>query len=449
MNGVKISAEEMLEEISDELIVYLKQGSIKINSFLKKLDLNINNLEQLLRIHFLLKPKVKDFIEELPYLIRNIKTSTQKNNREVNGEIRGRIDWQATIAHRSKSNFTDKNRFVCQQVDKDFNIKENLVLKKFLNIIDGILTNDLNNSWTDYQWLSEWFSSDGLFNSFDQIINRNIYLKRINLDNIIITDRMINDSKKSRNVLYRKAAELLEFYNDYIENNSWQKNEEEIIKLLNKSFIRPKEKSILFELYWVIKLIRANAREYSLELLGGGDNLTAEWLKGNYKYSLYHDSTASKDLNWKVDLTEIINSEDPYLKRKASSYREAVEISSIFNSKLSSSYWSGRPDIIIEIRNRSDNSLEKVVVAEVKYTINHETAKGGLKELLDYLYLVKDSNQQYFDLSENEIELEGLLLVDQITTENDFFKVLKIEKNRNNLSYKKLESRKIILEHIK
>ena len=236
MNVDKISAEEMLAEISDELIIYLKQGTIKINSFLKKLDLNINNLEQILRIHFLLKPKVKNFIEELPYLIRNIKTSTQKNNREVNGEIRGRIDWQATIAHRSKSNFTDKSRFVCQQVDKDFNIKENLVLKKFLNIIDEILINDLNSIWSDYQWLSDWFSSDGLFNSFDQIINKNIYLQRINLDNIIITDRMINDSKKSRNVLYRKAAELLEFYNDYIENNSWQENEEEIIKFMEENF---------------------------------------------------------------------------------------------------------------------------------------------------------------------------------------------------------------------
>jgi hypothetical protein len=443
VNALKISAEEMLEEISDELIVYLKQGSIKIDSFLKKLDLNINNLDQLLRIHFLLKPKVKNFIEELPYLIRNIKTSTQKNNREVNGEIRGRIDWQATIAHRSKSNFTDKSRFVCQQVDKDFNIKENLVLKKFLNIVDEILINDLNSSWSDYQWLSDWFSSDGLFNSFDQIINKNIYLKRINLDNIIITDRMINDSKKSRNILYRKAAELLEFYNDYIENKNWQENEEEIIKLLNKSFIQPKEESVLFELYWVIKLIRANAGDYSLELLGGGDNLTAEWFRVNYKYSLYHDSTASKELNWKVDLAEISNSPVPYLKRKASSYREAVGISSVFNSKLSSSYWSGRPDIIIEIRNRSDNSLKKIVLAEVKHTRNHETAKGGLKELLDYIYLVKDSNKQYFDLSQNEIEIEGLLLVDQITNENDIFKALKIKKYKDSLNHKQIKSRKI------
>lgn len=445
MSSRKITAEAMLEEISDELIIYLKQGSIKVDSFFKKIDLNINNFDQLLRIHFLLKEEVKEFIEDLPHLIRNIKTSTQKTNREVNGEIRGRIDWQATISNRSKNAYTNKNTFVCQQVDKDYNIKENLVLKKFLNIINKILYNDLNSSWNDYTWLSDWFNKDGLFKNFEQIMNKNVYLKRISLDNIIISERMIVDSKKSRNYLYRKAAELLEFYYDYIENNSWQKNEEEIIKLLNKSFIQPEKDSVLFELYWVIKLIRANAGDYSLELLGGGDNLTAQWYRGNYKYSLYHDSTASKDLNWKVDLAEISSSPDPYLKRKVSSYREALEISSIFNSKLSSSYWSGRPDIIIEIRNRNDNSLKKLVVAEVKYTINHETAKGGLKELLDYLYLVKDSNHQYFDLRENKIEIEGLLLVDQITNENDIFKALKIKKIQDQTSFKELTNRVIIL----
>jgi hypothetical protein len=441
-----MTAEDMLEEISDELIIYLKQGSIRVDSFLKKVDLNINNFEQLLRIHFLLKEEVKEFIEDLPYLIRNIKTSTQKTNREVNGEIRGRIDWQATIAHRSKSNFSDQSRFVCQQVDKDFNIKENLVLKKFLNIINNILYNDLNSSWNDYSWLSDWFNNDGLFKKFEQIMSKNVYLKRISLDNTIITERMIADSKKSRNFLYRRAAELLEFYFDYIENNSWKdKSEEnkEILDLLNKSFIKPEKDSVLFELYWVIQLIRANARGYKLNLLDGSSNLTAEWLRGNYKYSLYHDSTASNELNWNVDLNEIMNSSNSYLKRKALSYENAKKISNIFNSEINSSYWSGRPDIIIEIRKRSDNSLKKIVLAEVKYTRNHETAKGGLKELLDYIYLVKDSNKQYLDLEQNEIEIEGLLLVDQITKEDRIFNALKIKKYKDILNYGQFESRKI------
>ncbi|CCU78694.1 hypothetical protein HSACCH_00833 [Halanaerobium saccharolyticum subsp. saccharolyticum DSM 6643] len=441
----KLKPEEMIKEIADMLIIYLKQGNtVKLDSYIKKLNLNINNFDQLLRIHFLLNKDVMSFIEELPHLIRNIKTSTQKNNREVNGEIRGRIDWQATIANRCKNNFNDKSRFVCQQVDKDFNIKENLVLKKFLKIIDEILINDLKRSWSDYHWLSNWFENDGLFNSFDQIINRNIYLKRINLDNVIVTDRMINDSKKSRNILYRKAAELLKLYYNYVENNIWQENEEKIIKLLNDSFIKPQKDSVLFELYWVMKLIETNTNKYSLELLDKKSNLTAEWSKGNYKYSLYHDSTGSDELNWKVKLSEVENSCNSYLKRKALSYKNAKKISSIFNSEITSSYWNGRPDIIIEIRNRSDNSLKKIIVAEVKYTRNNDTAKKGLKELLDYMYLIKDSNEKYLDLSQNEIEIEGLLLVDQIKNKDNIFKALKIKKSQDEINFEKSYNKKII-----
>ena len=446
MGSNKITAEAMLEEISDELIIYLKQGSIRVDSFLKKVDLNINNFEQLLRIHFLLKEEVKEFIEDLPYLIRNIKTSTQKTNREVNGEIRGRIDWQATISNRSKNAYTNSNTFVCQQVDKDFNIKENLVLKKFLNILNNILYNDLNSSWNDYSWLSDWFNNDGLFKNFEQIMSKNVYLKRISLDNTIISERMIADSKKSRNSLYRRAAELLEFYFDYIENNSWKNRDEEnnkILELLRKSFIKPEKDSVLFELYWVIQLIRANANEYKLNLLDGSSNLTAEWLRGDYEYRLYHDSTASNELYWNVDLNEIKNSSNSYLKRKALSYKNAQKISNVFNSEISSSYWSGRPDIIIEIRNRSDNSLKKIVLAEVKHTRNHETAKSGLKELLNYIYLVKDNNKQYFDLDQNEVVIEGLLLVDQINKEDRTFKALKIKKYKDSLNHEQIKSRKI------
>ncbi|WP_041606948.1 hypothetical protein [Halanaerobium praevalens] len=277
-------------------------------------------------------------------------------------------------------------------------------------------------------------------------MSKNVYLKKISLDNTIISERMIADTKKSRNYLYQKAAELLEFYLDYIENNSWKDRDEEskeILELLRNSFIKPEKDSVLFELYWVIKLLRVNAKGYKLNLLDGNSNLTAEWLRGNYKYSLYHDSTASKELNWNVDLNEINNSSNSYLKRKALSYKNAKKISSIFNSEISSSYWSGRPDIIIEIRNRSDNSLKKIILAEVKHTRNHETAKNGLKELLDYIYLIKDSNKKYFDISQAKIEIEGLLLVDQIKKEDKTFKALKIENSKNGLRHKELVHREI------
>ena len=87
----------MLEEISDKLIVYLKDGTLNLNTFIKKIDMNIDNMDQLLRIHFILREKVRKFIKKLPERIRNIKTSTQKINRQLRGEVRRKINLQETI----------------------------------------------------------------------------------------------------------------------------------------------------------------------------------------------------------------------------------------------------------------------------------------------------------------------------------------------------------------
>ncbi|MFN2363904.1 MAG: hypothetical protein ABR596_06355, partial [Halarsenatibacteraceae bacterium] len=118
MTGHKISREQMLVEISDKLIIYLKNGNISTESFLKKIDPNIKNFKHLIRIHFLLHEDVKAFISSLPVEIRNIKTSTRKENRLYQGEVRGRINWQGTIASRYRSGYPDSTAYVCQETSK-------------------------------------------------------------------------------------------------------------------------------------------------------------------------------------------------------------------------------------------------------------------------------------------------------------------------------------------
>ena len=56
---MKRTPEELIEEISDFLIVYMKAGKLGINSFINKAHLQLSQLEQLLQIHFLLKEEVK------------------------------------------------------------------------------------------------------------------------------------------------------------------------------------------------------------------------------------------------------------------------------------------------------------------------------------------------------------------------------------------------------
>lgn len=64
-DNMKLQAEDILKEIADDLIIYLKAGKINCNSFLQNLNIQINNLEQLLRIHFLIHKDVKEFVREL------------------------------------------------------------------------------------------------------------------------------------------------------------------------------------------------------------------------------------------------------------------------------------------------------------------------------------------------------------------------------------------------
>ena len=104
----------------------------------------------------------------------------------------------------------------------------------------------------DHKWLGE----EDLAYNLDDIYYRNIYLNKIDISEVIISDRMIQDTKKSRNILYQEAAELLEYYKYFINEEGWKQNKAEIISLLNETFIKPQKERMLFELYWAIKIIQ-------------------------------------------------------------------------------------------------------------------------------------------------------------------------------------------------
>ena len=102
---MKISSEKLLDEISDDLNQFLKYGNLA--PFAQEIDpnLNIDNVNKLLRIHFVLtrssdkiKVGVLDFVEELPQRLRRIKTTTRKEIELFEGEVRGRISWKHTIS---------------------------------------------------------------------------------------------------------------------------------------------------------------------------------------------------------------------------------------------------------------------------------------------------------------------------------------------------------------
>ena len=80
----------------------------------------------------------------------------------------------------------------------------------------------------------------------------------------------------------------------------------------------------------------------------------------------------------------------------------------------SDSLWGGRPDIVLEKYDENDN-LVSILMGEVKYTQDKGYAIQGLKELLEYMALIKSSGiyvEKYKDLFTKPKKLKGGLFLD-------------------------------------
>ena len=108
--------------------------------------MDIENIEKLLEIHFVLTRKdengeygIIDFVNQLDDRIRRFKTTIKPRNYTYNGRVKGKINWMNTFKERFNSYPQSKYLFVCDVKEKNFNTPENLVLKELLGIIYKIV----------------------------------------------------------------------------------------------------------------------------------------------------------------------------------------------------------------------------------------------------------------------------------------------------------------------
>jgi len=423
---MKTSKEVLLESIKEDLLVYLKAGKLSPIPFLNKLNLNIEKIEDLLKIHFLLKPEVKDYILKLPTMIRDLKVSTNLTQEINHNQIRGGIDWKETIRQRLNTNYKDKTLFSCNEKDKLYNTKENIVLKKFIEILYSIIFIDVNiKRFVSYDWYVE---GEEINRIVKEIYEKNVYMSRINIEGINVTDRMIEDVTKNRSKLYSDAAKLLRKYRQIINFIDY----EEIKKLFEKTFIEISDENTLFELYWIVRILKDNAHNEKMYIVDGTNNKIASWEEENLLYNIYHNSTGSDNIIFKIGFEEVENIENEYFKRMMAVVKKTHEITNeLFEDKdaFGNIFWSGRPDIIIEIIDKTTGRIVKVILGEVKYTTDREYMIQGLKELLEYVYYIKEKSikgMYIFDNPQSDIEVEGILFVDNIDfkpLQNEIIKV--------------------------
>jgi hypothetical protein len=428
---MKTSREQLIKEIGGELAAYLKGGKLNPSPFIRQLNLNIENLAQLLQIHFMMEEEVQDFIRLLGDRLRRVKTSTVTRNEIFFGEIKGSIDWQKTINERYKRNYRDNTIFSCNEKNRSYDIKENLVLKEFIEVLYKIFFVYIDFSRLEnYEWLKE---GSYLKNIVKEVYEKNIYLSKIKTEKSKVTDRMIEDTLKNRNHLYSESAKLLKLYRNLI---NFHLDEEEVYKLFADTFIYADRDETLFELYWVTKLIRDNAENHRLFLMDGNSSMVASWEKDEEIYEIYHDSAGGFDTVFQISLNEIETADNPFIKRKLQAINKTSELTALLlgddEGNRNKYLWRGRPDIIVNIRDKETKRLKRLILGEVKYTLSREYALEGLKELIEYVMFVKDNRGTYlYDNSQN-VNIQGVLFLDDISfnkIEDETIKVVAIKDN--------------------
>ena len=436
---------ELLEAIAEDFHTYLRRG-VRFERVIGSAhpELDIDDIETLLRIHFVLTDAgedessvgVLDFMRELEGRIRHMKTTTSRESIERRGEIRGRIDWQQTVKKRSRAGRIDEPIFVSRLPEEHYDIDENLVLKRLLTIIYDIVSGDLAYAIENpdgYDWLGRWVDTDtderGLnpepaAEMLERIYERNIYLQRIDVEDTEITDRTIESVKRSRSQFYREAAVLLDRYRQLMNH---ELDSEDAREILDHTLIAPENVEVLFELYWLFRILDAYDEVQYRVLTDQRDDPStiAIWDEDGSRYVISHNSTG-RGLTFNESPEGEVIEPDGYLYRMNEVLSRWQLLSeNIFDRHGRNSLWGGRPDIVLE-RQQEDESgvwvLEQVFIGEVKYTQNVDYVANGLRELLEYMAFVRHrtGDKEYVEGPEqvlDSVSVRGLLFVDDLGRE--------------------------------
>jgi hypothetical protein len=116
------------------------------------LDQRFEDYELLLDLHFILKPDVVEFVEQLSQRLRNVRTETKTVARTQRGGIDGHINWGSTVKARYSTNPNDRSLFVTENRSEGYDIPENIVLKRLLSIIYTTLRDADEYLKGNYDW---------------------------------------------------------------------------------------------------------------------------------------------------------------------------------------------------------------------------------------------------------------------------------------------------------
>jgi hypothetical protein len=419
---VKTPPEELASYVTDELVTYLGSGHLNEFALTSAIDfsgLDIEGLDQLKQLHFVLSDDVVEFIQKLPERLRRVKSVSQQTSQLERGAVRGKIDWQGTIQTRAKTGFDDRTLFVVDRPEVEYDIPENRVLKKLLAVIAEPLARDIEG--TTQEWRAAWDDADIV--RLQRTLANNVYLDALpSPAEITLSGRDLQSARESRHRLYAEAARLYRLYDDLLNDRL---NRPAVQELLRETLVVPTEPHRLFELCCVFGTIRRLQRAYgnlTLQRVEPGMDEVARLKSDEHRIDVYYDQTGplrfTEPLPSVAELQER-GADDRFIRlaRAAEKHQEAM--ATFLDQSSERLLYSGRPDVIILRYERHENGgkqLSDCVIGEAKYTESEATFSAGVRELLEYVAFAQNESEY---LDDSSVEVTGLIYSDGVETEID------------------------------
>jgi len=390
---------KLVSGLSQDILTYVMHGSFPEEHIAQEikpagLDERFDDYESLVRLHFVLKPAVVEFVEALPQRLRNVKTQAKRVTTVSRGRVDGRINWPATMKKRYSTNPGDSSLFVCDNRSESYDVAENIVLKRLLSVIYRTLEDCKEYLRADYQWVTErWHENLELIEEMQRIFERNVHVTRIrDPEEYEPTERMLQRAEAARTDVYIEAAELLRSF-----RSSMASDAESIAALLEETAITPDDEETLLELFVLFKFVSIieSLRDESFTLATvGSDTQEVAWMAdGDTEIALYHDNSArERGLSF---VPEEYGKDRDDLTRTEMIQRETREVISTYLKNEEFRQTTGRPDVIVLEVDASDR--REYLITEVKNSTKPQTIRSGIKETLEYLAFLRRDEDFVFD----------------------------------------------------
>jgi len=434
--------ETLRQEVSELAFGYVMSGRLSQDWLGQQLAPDqlperFHDYSALVDLHVTLNPHIAAFAQNLRPHLRTIKTETRTEDNRSRDNIEGHIDWQQTYQQRYQETPSDRTLFITQRRTEEYDIPENLVLKKLLSVIYDTITEleDIDYGWLDERWNRE-ASGHNEIQEFKRIYTRNVHLDRITTPSDSLPPRMIQATKSARKGFYRFAARGLEWRDKLLEGKP-----DALQAVFQSTVIEPSE-STLFELFVLFRILEALEQRFGttgrVRPISGSGNALAK--TGTPPCYVYHNSSA-KDRNLKFP--QMPPPSDDILDRPHHSQQTDSEwlarsqtvhywLESIRDQLWGSKKQTGKPDAIVfrPASAEQNRFVRDILIVEVKHSTNQETINEGIAETLRYVaYATKRTNPPEFlfpdaaDEGAFGAEVHGLLVIQDYDFDTDLTEI--------------------------